>query len=367
MKVTFLHPHGHGQLAGGFRVITEYADYLGRQGHEVFTVSPPREREPRFKGPLRRLPLRRDPFQDDSFVRGRSFTNIVSGSPHMLTPDDVPDADVIIATWWLTAEWIAGMPPEKGRRVHFIQDLEIFPYLPQERARAVLRDPMPKICVASWLEDALRKDFGADDITTVFNGTNLDAFPGGATDANRSGVGCLFARAPRKRFVLARDAVKEARARSGTDIPFKGFGAYPVTTNEGYDQYQESPPQDELAKIYGRCRAWLFSSESEGFGLPILEAMAMGTPVIATRAGAAPDLVNERNGRLVDSTPEAMAEAILELTTMSENEWSAMSEAARKTAELHSAENAAASFAKALERVAAGEPLRPSGQPHHSD
>lgn len=367
MKITFLHYQGHGGLSGGFRVITEYADYLGRQGHEVFTVSPPLSPRPLFQGPLRRLPLRRRPVCDDSFIRDRAFTNIVSKDASLLTPDDVPDADVIIATWWLTAEWIDTMPPEKGKPVHFVQDLEIFPYLPQDRSKAVLMHPRPKICVAGWLEDALKKDFGAEDIITVFNGTNFGGFAPGSPFDNRSGVGCLHAPSPRKRFSLARDAVKEVKQRGVTDCPFKGFGSSPVSASDGFDHFQHRPPQGELAQIYGSCRAWLFSSESEGFGLPILEAMAMGTPVIATRAGAAPDLVNDSNGRLVNDTPEAMADAIIELTTMGEDEWSSMSRNASQTAEEHTSERAAEKFAQAIERVAAGEPLRPSDQLYDSD
>jgi phosphatidylinositol alpha-mannosyltransferase len=47
-------------------------------------------------------------------------------------------------------------------------------------------------------------------------------------------------------------------------------------------EYHEGPDNDELAELYRR--AWVFASPStyEGFGLPYLEALASGTPVVAT-------------------------------------------------------------------------------------
>ena len=50
-------------------------------------------------------------------------------------------------------------------------------------------------------------------------------------------------------------------------------------------EYTYCPTQSTLKDFYGRCDAWLFGSRSEGFGLPILEAMACRTPVIGTPAG----------------------------------------------------------------------------------
>jgi glycosyltransferase involved in cell wall biosynthesis len=60
--------------------------------------------------------------------------------------------------------------------------------------------------------------------------------------------------------------------------------------------------QDELAALYRGAACLVFPSRYEGFGLPVLEAMASGTPVVATTAGALPEvsgnaaiLVDERN------------------------------------------------------------------------
>ena len=49
-------------------------------------------------------------------------------------------------------------------------------------------------------------------------------------------------------------------------------------------------PSEELPALYAGAEAFILSSLYEGFGLPVLEAMACGTPVIASRVGALPEV-----------------------------------------------------------------------------
>lgn len=49
-------------------------------------------------------------------------------------------------------------------------------------------------------------------------------------------------------------------------------------------------PDEELATLYRNALAFVFPSLSEGFGLPGLEAMAVGCPVISSNAGALPEI-----------------------------------------------------------------------------
>jgi glycosyltransferase involved in cell wall biosynthesis len=67
--------------------------------------------------------------------------------------------------------------------------------------------------------------------------------------------------------------------------------------------------KDELAALYRGARCLLFPSRYEGFGLPLLEAMACGTPVVATRAGAIPEVAGDA-AVLVERDPEAIAEGV---------------------------------------------------------
>jgi len=72
---------------------------------------------------------------------------------------------------------------------------------------------------------------------------------------------------------------------------------------------------DELVRLYSSAEIAVTASLYEGFGLPAAEAMACGTPVIATRAGALPEIVGEYGtGILVPpADPPALAAAIKRL------------------------------------------------------
>jgi alpha-1,3-rhamnosyl/mannosyltransferase len=51
--------------------------------------------------------------------------------------------------------------------------------------------------------------------------------------------------------------------------------------------------EDELAREYARADVLVAPSRYEGFGLPPLEAMASGLPVVCTRAGSLPEVVGD--------------------------------------------------------------------------
>jgi glycosyltransferase involved in cell wall biosynthesis len=60
-------------------------------------------------------------------------------------------------------------------------------------------------------------------------------------------------------------------------------------------------PEAQMPALYASAEALVFVSLYEGFGLPALEAMACGTPVVAARAGALPETAGDA-ALLVDPT-----------------------------------------------------------------
>jgi glycosyltransferase involved in cell wall biosynthesis len=79
----------------------------------------------------------------------------------------------------------------------------------------------------------------------------------------------------------------------------------------------------DLPAVYGGAMLVVQPSLEEGFGLPALEAMACGAPVIASRRGALPEVVGDA-GRLVDPEDEHALAAALAHVLLSADERAAL-------------------------------------------
>ncbi|GAB6078980.1 glycosyltransferase [Hydrogenobaculum acidophilum] len=69
----------------------------------------------------------------------------------------------------------------------------------------------------------------------------------------------------------------------------KSLGIKPNVVITGY------VPDEDLIKLYNLCDLFVFPSLHEGFGLPILEAMACGAPVIASNTTSIPEVVGRED------------------------------------------------------------------------
>jgi glycosyltransferase involved in cell wall biosynthesis len=100
---------------------------------------------------------------------------------------------------------------------------------------------------------------------------------------------------------------------------------------------------ESLRWLYENCFAFVYPSFFEGFGLPVLEAMTLGAPVIASQTTSIPEIVGEA-GLLIDPrSDESLARAMREL---------ADSESTRQRLKEHSTRAAAKfSWTTAAERV----------------
>jgi glycosyltransferase involved in cell wall biosynthesis len=69
-------------------------------------------------------------------------------------------------------------------------------------------------------------------------------------------------------------------------------------------------PDDDLAPLYCLARALIYPSLYEGFGLPPLEAMACGAPVIASKRTSLPEVVADAAVLIDPTDPSALLEAL---------------------------------------------------------
>jgi glycosyltransferase involved in cell wall biosynthesis len=356
MRITFLMPAD--DLTGGNRVVGMYAKLLRERGHEVLVVSNAPDR-PSWRerlrglraGRWRELHSRMRP--PPGHIALSRVPHKVLERPRPMTAEDLPDADVLIATWWETAVWMHRMPASKGRKVHLIQGYEVWTGGDvRTRVHAALRLPNRKIAISASLARDIQGALGDLGITVVPNAVDLVQFdapprPRGEPPT----VGFIYAHA---RFKGADTCIRacELARRELPDLRVLAFGgdrpSQELPLPAGAELFHR-PAQDRIASLYARCDAWLFGSRLDSFGLPILEAMACRTPVIGVPVGAAPDLLADGGGVLVPpESPEAMAAAIVALCREPEAAWRGASERAHARAHGYSWDDATTRLLEAL-------------------
>lgn len=352
MKITFIVPALN--LTGGLRVISIYANLLSKRGHTVTVISP-NEKKPTLKEKIKSL------LHWKGYVFYSGFNNAFFKNPNyevmvlkegLITAEDVPDSDVIIATFWATAEWISGFPEEKGRKVYFIQHHEIHPWLPVKRVKDTFKLPFKKVVVAQWLADVLMDNYKQSDVSVVTNAVDHDLFHAPTRQkSDEVTFGMMYSGREYKGSQQAFECFNELKIK----YPFINLVLFGIESEKdvvglpAYAEYISQPDQEKIRDIYTECDAWLFTSKVEGFGLPILEAMACRTPVIGTRCGAAPDLLMTGGGVLVEVDDQAgFLRAMETICMMTKNEWLGMSSMAHQEALSHRWEVKVAEFERAI-------------------
>jgi glycosyltransferase involved in cell wall biosynthesis len=93
--------------------------------------------------------------------------------------------------------------------------------------------------------------------------------------------------------------------------------------------------QEDLPALYSGAEAFVFPTYAEGFGLPPLEAMACGTPVVTSNATSIPEVVGDAALQVAPGDGDALAQAILDVHRSRERR-EAMSRAGLERAKLFS-------------------------------
>lgn len=110
----------------------------------------------------------------------------------------------------------------------------------------------------------------------------------------------LGTRWPRKNMKLAAEMIE----RLPDSVPHKLL----LAGKEGWGEQRAGKrtrtlgyvPNEDLPALYSGASLFLMPSLYEGFGIPVLEAMACGTPVVSSSGGALPEVVGNA-GRIIDS------------------------------------------------------------------
>lgn len=357
MKITFVMANWK-SLAGGVQSTGDLAYHLQKRGHEVYMVSPQKRRPSglqQVKSLLKGKGLIPWEQTGPSHLDNLDLPRCILDHPPPVTDADIPDADIVVATWWETAEWVANLSPSKGAKVYMIRHHETHDYLPKERVAATYRLPFHKIVISQWLVDIMEKEYGDKNVSLVPNSVDFKKYYAEPRKKQTvPTVGMLYS----PLYWKGCDISLKAFALASEQIPnlkLVCFGTKPPVPELPLPPNHEffcQPPQNEIKDIYASCDGWLFGSRFEGFGRPIVEAMACRTPVIGVPSGAAPELLSDGIGILVKpEDPEDMAEAIVKICQMPQEQWLQMSERAYTKAISYTWDDAALLCEQVLEKL----------------
>jgi len=167
-----------------------------------------------------------------------------------------------------------------------------------------------------WLPDL------ADRVSVVHNGSHARSVPAAPSTNPKEGpyVLMLGTLGPRKNVVLALDALAVLRRRGvglrlvlageasplldiAAELERRGLRETEVTVTG----YLDDP---SVASLLNGARALVFPSLYEGFGMPLLEAMEAGLPVVGVRAGATPETVGDAALLVEPGDTEGFADAM---------------------------------------------------------
>jgi glycosyltransferase involved in cell wall biosynthesis len=200
-------------------------------------------------------------------------------------------------------------------------------------------------------QDALRiLDLPPARIRVIYHGIADEFFQAGAVDAERTGLRHGLAR-PYALFVGT------IEPRKNVDLLLDAWAGLPPTVRGGFDlvlagppgwgqrrtlaRLREAPagvrylgyvPEGDMPGLFAGATALVYPSLYEGFGFPVAQAMAAGTPVITSSVSALPEIAGGA-AALIDPRSEAdLRQALAEVLT-SPAKRAAMSEQGRCNAQ----------------------------------
>ena len=147
----------------------------------------------------------------------------------------------------------------------------------------------------------------------------------------------IVPRVPRANVVLCVGAIQRRKNQAALVRAFRAMpenwelvlaGSRGFAADETLEEIERSPcasrirvtgylPESEIAAWYGRAKIFAFPSLDEGFGMPVLEAMAAGLPVISSNRAAMPEVAGDAALLIEPEREDDLAEA---LKTLAEDE-----------------------------------------------
>lgn len=209
----------------------------------------------------------------------RAFSNVIQVARVILT-DTHWQADRITEVW-----------PEAGDRLRVLSPVldPAFSVSSPHRQKAAADHPRPYLLMVGALEPRKRVEFAI----AAWERSNVEA------DLHLVG-----------RWGWKTDSIRAAMNRLGRAVD-RGGGITERTLPDGRVlRHSESASTEELIERYKDALALVYPSVFEGFGLPILEAMALGCPVVTRKGSAMEEVAGPAGWYFEGEDPEDLSDVI---------------------------------------------------------
>jgi len=290
LSVAFLVSNIH-SISGGLISILQFVNEFIHRGHTAYIVTCDYESDPRLLN-IYTCPIR--------YINPSQMTNFF------------PRTDIIVATYWTTAfQWVPKIMQSNPFVLpfYFIQAFESWFYPEGDKnIKRVIEtySLIPnKIVVSKWLSNKL-KDFGYKNTMKITPGINLDIFYPREIKKNIPPYRIVAIARPQDKVKGFNTLVEVFKSlyKDRKDIEIILFGTEDLSVYKlpfSYTDYGKIWDRNRIAEIYSSSHVFIDVSTFQGFGLPGLEAMACGTPVVLTNVGGITEYaIDKENCLMVD-------------------------------------------------------------------
>lgn len=260
------------------------------------------------KDPFEVILLSKEPHPTQMSIRFTS--SIYSLAEQVFYPWKIPPCDI----FWSPHYNAPLLPIQAKRRVVTIHDVchlaQPFPKVKRFIAHFLLQNACKKsdqiVTISSFSRSEIQKYLGAykEKIQVIYPGVNVEEFSPKKDEEKDPFFLFVGNRKPHKNLATLIQAFeqlslknyrlvivgKKEKLRSSDPIIDELIKRSPL--RQQIDLLEEVS-QEKLQKLYAAASALIFPSLYEGFGLPPLEAMASGCPVIASNAASIPEACGE--------------------------------------------------------------------------
>lgn len=325
MRINFIVPFK--RLSGGIKVAFLYANYLIEQGHDVKVYMPMVS----YPGKGQSIPFRIKASISNTFKPEHWFdAKFELKKVLLIKPWNIRDADITIATAWQTAYDVKALPERCGKKVYLIQGYEIFGG-PEEKVDGSYKLGLHSVTITQSLANLLKHKFNVDS-TVVYNGLDSNEFYAGEKEKHKIPTVMMLYHESAYKGTKEGIAIINHLKQKYPEMIVNMFGRRKGNDIPAYANFLENPPREELMKMYQSSDIYLFTSQMEAWGLPVMEAMANKCAVIGFNIGAMAEVHTNENSIRIDEINYEKMEAAVEQLILHPERLSSMQKAAYETA-----------------------------------